>query len=133
MWTFPAAEDAAPCLKLTLSLMETWVNDGVTPREVAFIERYLVRSHAFEIDTAAKRLHQALDVELLALPADYYTKWTEHVRAVTAESAGAAVRARIRPQDVLAVVVGTAAQVLAPLRDAVPGLAEATVVPFDVE
>ncbi len=27
---------------------------GVTPREIAFIQRYLVRSHAFEIDTASQ-------------------------------------------------------------------------------
>jgi zinc protease len=133
MWTFPAAEDAAPCLKLTLALMETWVRDGVTPREVSFIERYLVRSHAFEVDTAAKRLHQALDVELLALPIDYYSKWIDRVRGVTAESASAAVRRRIRPEDVLAVVVGTASQVLAPLRDSMPDLSEASVVPFDAE
>jgi zinc protease len=133
MWTFPSAEDAAPCLKLTLDLMGTWVDKGVTPREVAFIQRYLVRSHAFEVDTAAKRLHQALDVELLGLPADYYTAWTEQVRAVTADAAGAAVRTRIHPADVLVVVVGTASQVLAPLRDAVEGLSEASVVPFDAE
>jgi zinc protease len=133
MWTFPAAEDAAPCLKLTLDLMGTWVDKGVTAREVAFIERYLVRSHAFEVDTAAKRLHQALDVELLSLPADYYTGWTERVQGVTAEAASAAVRARIHPADLLAVVVGTASQVLAPLRDAIADLSEASVVPFDAE
>ena len=132
MWTFPAAEDAAPCLRLMLELMERWVQGGVTPREVAFIERYLVRSYAFEIDTATKRLHQALDVELLALPADYYTRWTERVKAVTAETASAAVKARIHPADTLAVVVGTAAQVLAPLRQVVAG-GEAIVVPFDAE
>jgi zinc protease len=133
MWTFPSAEDAAPCLKLTLDLMGTWVDKGVTPREVAFIQRYLVRSHAFEIDTAAKRLHQALDVELLGLPADYYTAWTEQVRAVTADAASAAVRTRIHPADLLVVVVGTASQVLGPLRDAVEGMSEASVVPFDAE
>jgi zinc protease len=133
MWTFPAAEDAAPCLKLTLELMAAWIDKGVTPREVAFIQRYLVRSHAFEVDTAAKRLHQALDVELLSLPADYYSAWTDRVRAVTPEAAAAAVRKRINPGDLLAVVVGTAAQVLAPLRDAIPDLSEASVVPFDAE
>jgi zinc protease len=133
MWTFPAAEDAAPCLELTLSLMETWVKDGVTAEEVSFIERYLVRSHAFEIDTAAKRLHQALDIELLALSRDYYSAWTDRVRAVNARSASTAVAHRIRPQDVLAVVVGTASQVLAPLRDAMKDLQEASVVPFDAE
>jgi zinc protease len=133
MWTFPAAEDCAPCLKLSLELLETWVADGVTAREVAFIQRYLVRSHAFEIDTAGKRLHQALDVELLGLPADYFSAWTDRVLAVTADAASAAVRRRIRQSDLLAVVVGSAAQIAAPLRGALQGLAEATVVPFDAE
>jgi zinc protease len=133
MHTFPAAEDAAPCLKLTLGLMDDWVKGGVTPRETAFIQRYLVRSHAFEVDTAAKRLHQALDVEMLGLPADYYTGWVDRVKAVTAESASAAVRNRIHPGDLLAVVVGTASQVLEPLKGAVDGLAEVSVVPFDAE
>jgi zinc protease len=133
MWTFPAAEDAAPCMKLTLDLMEAWVKDGVTAREVSFIARYLIRSHAFDVDTAAKRLHQALDVELLGLPADYYTSWIEHVRAVTAKSASAAVRSRIDPENMLAVVVGTAAQVLDPLRGAIAHLSGASVVPFDLE
>jgi zinc protease len=133
MWTFPAAEDAAPCLKLTLELMNQWVGAGVTPREVAFIQRYLVRSHAFEVDTAPKRLHQALDVELISLPADYHTRWIERVRAVTPESAAAAVRSRIHPENVLAVVVGTAAQVLEPLKGAMPEASEVSVVPFDQE
>ena len=133
MWTFPAAADAAPCLELALQLLETWVNGGVTPSEVAFIKRYLVRSHAFEIDTATKRLHQALDVELLGLPADYFSGWIEHVRAVTPESASEAVRRRIDPENLLAVVVGTASEVLEPLKAAVPRLAETHVVAFDAE
>jgi zinc protease len=133
MWTFPAAEDAAPCLKLTLELMAQWVESGVTPREVAFIARYLVRSHAFDVDTAPKRLHQALDVELLSLPADYHTAWLDHVRAVTPESAAAAVKNRIHPENVLAVVVGTASQVLEPLKGAMPDASDVSVVPFDRE
>ncbi len=133
MWTFPSAEDAAPCLKLSIELLEAWIDRGVTPREISFISKYLVRSHAFEIDTAAKRLHQALDVELLALPGDYYSGWIDHVRSVTPERAGAAVRNRISPEDLLVVVVGTASQVLAPLQSAVPRLIETGVVPFDAE
>ena len=133
MWTFPAVTDAAPCVELSLQLMEAWVKEGVTSRELSFITRYLVRSHAFDVDTAAKRLHQALDVELLGLPADYYSSWIDRVRAVTPEAASAAVRARIHPDDVLAVVVGTASQVLEPLRAAIPNLADSQVVPFDLE
>jgi zinc protease len=133
MWTFPSAEDAAPCLTLSLELLDAWIRGGVTPREIAFIQRYLVRSHAFEIDTATKRLHQGLDVECLSLPADYFSGWIDHVHAVTPESAAAAISHRIDPSNLLVVVVGTASQVLEPLRAAVPGLTEATVVPFDAE
>jgi hypothetical protein len=52
---------------------------------------------------------------------------------VTPESASTAVRERIRPADLLAVVVGTASEVEGPLRAAVPSLAETRVVPFDAE
>jgi zinc protease len=131
--TSPAAADAAPCLELCLQLLDTWVSSGVTPSEVAFIKRYLVRSHAFEIDTANKRLHQALEVDLLGLPADYFTGWLDHVRAVTPEAASEAIRRRIDPTNLLAVVVGTASEVLEPLRGAVPRLADTQVVPFDIE
>jgi zinc protease len=133
MWTFPDAEHAPPCLTLSLDLLEAWTAGGVLPREVAFIKRYLVRSHAFDVDTAEKRLHQALDVELLALPPDYYSGWLDHVRSVTAERASAAVKARIHADDLLVVVVGTASQVLEPLRAAIASLGEASVVPFDAE
>ena len=133
LWTFPAAEDAGPCLRLSLELLDAWVAGGVTPREVAFIQRYLVRSHAFEVDTATKRVHQALDRECLTLPTDYFSAWLDRVRAVTPEAAMAAVKKRIHPQDLLVVVVGTAAQVLDPLRSAIPGLREVSVVPFDTE
>jgi zinc protease len=133
MWTFPSAQDAAPCLALMLSLLEAWVASGIKPRELGFIKRYLERSHAFEIDTAAKRLHQQLDVELLALPADYYSGWLDRVSAVTQESAAEAVRRRIHPEDLLTVVVGTAVQVLDPLVAAVPRLADKSVVRFDAE
>jgi zinc protease len=133
MSTFPAAADAAPCLTLALELMRTWVDAGVTPREVGFIGRYLVRSYAFEVDTALKRLHQALDVELLGLDPDYHSAWVQRVRAVTPESASAAPKKRIRTDDFVAVVVGTASQVLDPLKEALGDGCETSVVPLDAE
>jgi zinc protease len=133
MGTFPAAEDAAACLKLTLDLLEEWVARGVSPREVAFIKRYLIRSHAFEVDTAPKRLHQGLDVELLGLPKDYYSGWVDRVHAVTSETASAATKRRVSPDNLLVVAVATAPQLLEPLRAAVPNLAKSSVVAFDTE
>lgn len=131
MWTFPAAADAAPCIALELDLLTKFVNDGITPKELAFIKKYLARSYAFEIDTASKRVHQALDVEVLNLPADYYTGHIEHVEAVTLEAARDAVKQRIHPDNLLIVVVGTASEILEDVKKAIPNLASTEVVPFD--
>jgi zinc protease len=133
LWTFPAAQDVGPCLKLSIELLEQWVTGGVTTREVSFIQRYLARSHAFDVDTATKRMHQTLDVDLLGLAPNYFSGWVAHVRAVTAETANSAVKNRIDVDRLLAVVVGTAAEVLDPLRSAVPSVSDVVVVPFDAE
>lgn len=133
MWTFPAATDAAACIGLELELLEAFVEKGIEPRELSFIKKFLGRSYAFDIDTASKRLHQALDVEVLGLPADYYRKYVEHVEAVTLEQANAAVKARISAEDLLVVVVGTAADLGDKVRAAIPRLASHEVVSFETE
>jgi zinc protease len=133
MWTFPAADDAAPCLSLELELLETFVKDGIAQDELEFIKGYLTRSHAFEIDTAPKRLHQAIDVELLRLPSDYYSGYLEHVKAVTVAGANAAVRKRLHTGNLLVVVVGTAGDIFDAVKAAVPSLSTHAIVPFDAE
>lgn len=129
----PGASDCAPCTKLEIELLEKLVDAGITARELAFIKNYLVRSHAFEIDTAPKRLAHALETELLDLPGDYHARYLDHVRAVDLDTANAALRARLSPADLVVVVVGTASELLEALKSAIPGLAEHVVVPFDVD
>ena len=131
MGAFPAAADCAPCLALELKLLEDFTKDGITPRELAFIKNYLVRSHAFEVDTAPKRLGQALEVELLDLPADYHTRYLDHVRSVTLESANAAVAKRLSAENLVVVVLGTAGQILDGVTKAIPSLSDHKVQPFD--
>jgi zinc protease len=129
----PGATDCAPCLELELKMLDEFVEKGVTARELAFIKNYMVRSHAFEIDTAPKRLGQELESELLALPDGYHSKYVENVKAVELEAANAAVRTRITPKDLVVVVVGTASELLEKVRAAIPDLAHDEVVPFDVD
>jgi zinc protease len=133
MLTFPAATDAAPCIALEVQLLEQLVANGLSAKELAFIKRFLVRSHAFDIDTPAKRLGLELEVEVLGLPADYYSAYIPHVEAVTLEQANLAAKARLSVDDLLIVVVGTASQILDDVRAAVPRLAEHEVLPFDTE
>jgi len=131
MGAAPGASDCAPCIALEIQLLEEFVNEGITARELSFIKNYLLRSHAFEIDTAPKRLGQVLEIDLLDLPADYHTAYLDQVRAVTLESANAAVKQRLFPKDLVVVVVGTASELLESVTKAIPDLASHEVVPFD--
>ena len=131
VWTAPAAADCAPCLELEIGLYENFVQHGVTRDEAAFIKKYLVRSYAFEIDTASKRVHQALDVEILGLPHDFYTRYVQRVTRTTAREANLATARRLSTEDLVIVVVGTAQQIGERLRAVVPRLASFRIVPYD--
>jgi zinc protease len=131
LWTFPKASDAAECVALELSLLEKWVNDGITPKELAWAQRYLVRSHAFAIDTASKRVGQTLDELLYDLPDGYHSEYIERVRATKLDEVNAAIRARVTPKDLLVTVVGTAAEIQADIAAKIADLASTEVIPFD--
>jgi zinc protease len=131
MWTFPKATDAAPCIRLELELLRQWCDAGVTQRELAWAKRYLVRSHAFAIDTASKRVGLQLEERVYSLPEGYFKDWLDRIQAVTLEQANAAVRARISPENLLVTVVGTEADIGGAIRDAIDGLGSSHVVRFD--
>ena len=133
MWTFPAATDAPACIALELELLEAFVTKGVTAKELSFVQKFLSRSYAFDIDTASKRLHQSLDVDVLGLAADYYDGYLDHLAKVTVDEANAAVTARLSTDDLLVVVVGTASELEEKVRTSIPRLDEHKVVPFDRE
>jgi zinc protease len=133
MWTFPAAKDAAACIALELELLQAWREKGISARELAFAKRYLVRSHAFDIDTPQKRVHQRLDIDLFDLPADYHDKYVDNVQAVTLDEANEATRHRISSDDLVVSVVGTHAEIGEAVASAVPGLAKVEVVAYDAE
>jgi zinc protease len=132
MWTFPAATDAAACIALQLSLMEEWLEKGISDEELAFAKSYLVKSYAFAVDTADKRLEQAVELRLLDLPGDYFDGYTKRVAEVSRDEVNASLRARLSAQDLVLSVVATESDVGAALR-ALPGISSVEVVPFDVD
>jgi len=133
MWTAPKATDAPACLALELELFHTFRDAGVTAAELEFVQRYLVRSHAFDIDTARKRVHQKLEAELYDLPSGYHERYVPDVEAVTLAAANASVQARLSEDDLVIGVVGTHAEIGEGIAKAIPRLASVTVVPFDAE
>ncbi|HEY4103457.1 MAG TPA: pitrilysin family protein [Polyangiaceae bacterium] len=131
MWTFPKADDAGPCLRLELDMLREFREQGVTKHELSWAKRYLVRSHAFAIDTAAKRVGLELDQALYDLPSDYYLRYLERVQAVTLEEANLSVQKRLSDRDLLVAVVGTESLIGDAVRAAIDELASTEVVPFD--
>jgi zinc protease len=129
--TFPASNDAAPCIALELDLIEKFAANGITARELSFIKKFLTRSYAFEIDTATKRVHQDLDIEIMNFPADYHSGYVDQIKAVDLDAANAAIKNRIHPENLAVVMVGTAAQILEKVQAAIPNLASTKVIPFD--
>jgi zinc protease len=133
MWTFPKASDAAACIALELEMLEKLRRDGLTKSELSWAKRYLVRSHAFAIDTAAKRVGLKLDSTLYDLPAGYFENYTENLRGVTLEQANQALRERLSDENLLVTLVGTEAVVGKDVREAIPRLASSDVVRYDAE
>ena len=130
MWTFPAASDAAACIALQLELMQAWVDQGIDDQELAFAKSYLVKSHAFAIDTADKRLEQTLEVLLYELAPDYFSSYTQRVEAVTRSEVNEALRTRLSADNLVLAVVATESEIGAALRSAAAAGSSETV-PFD--
>lgn len=133
MWAAPKASDAPTCMSLMLDLFQKLREDGITEEELAFVKKYLIRSHAFEVDTARKRAHRKLDAALFDLPDGYYDTQNERIEAVTIEQANAALRNRLSEDDMVFAVVGTHAEHGKSIAEAIPRLAGVDVVPFDLE
>jgi zinc protease len=130
MHTFPAAADARRCIELQLDLYDKWIEHGLRAQELIACKRYLQKSHAFEIDTAGKRLDQKLDVELFGWPKNHHTGFVDAVAETTREEVGRALHHRLSRKDQLIALVATASQIVPELQK-LPNVAKIDVIPFD--
>ena len=126
-------EQAVAQNKSELDLLEAWRERGITKSELAWAKRYLVRSHAFAVDTASKRAGLKLDAELYGLPPGYYERYTDSIKGVTLEAANQAIQQRISTEALQLVVVGTESQIGEAIRGAIPKLAHSEVIPYDAD
>jgi zinc protease len=133
MWTFPKADDAAPCMALQLQMLSDWWKVGITADELGWAKRYLAQSQAFSCDTAAKRLGLELDELTSDLPRGHYARYVASVGDVTLEQANRAIQSRISLDDLAIVVVGTQSAIGDAVRKAIPDLTEERIVSFDTE
>lgn len=110
MWTHPGVEYSAECAALQLRLLEQWVERGVTAEELTFAKRFLINSHAFDSDTASKRLEGRVEAEVFGVDPNEQRRVPARVRRVSRKKVAEALKARIFPKDMLICVVGSGEQ-----------------------
>lgn len=130
MWTFPASKDAVACAALQLRLFETFVAEGITQRELSFAQSFTAKGHAFEVDTAAKRLDHAIEAELMGLPIDFTARLVDRIGGVDLDSVNKSVKRRLSAKNLAIIVVATASDVREGI-EKLPGIGSVEVVPFD--
>ncbi|MEQ9073496.1 MAG: pitrilysin family protein [Sandaracinaceae bacterium] len=108
VWTHPGAEQAVDCLKLELELLDDWVSKGLTGDEIRRSKQYLKKSHAFDLETAAKRLDPQIDTELFGLDPSWLAGFRGHVGGVSRAAANDATSRRIPNDDLSIALLATA-------------------------
>lgn len=128
MWTHPSASQVLDCLRLELELFDAWVERGLDASEVRRSKRYLVKSHAFDVETAGKRLELQLETAAYGLPRDWHPGFVKRVNAVDRARAHEAVQRHLDPSRLSIGLVATAdAELLTGLR-ALPGVRSVTTI-----
>jgi zinc protease len=119
----PSLADVAACAALEIELLAAWVARGLGARELEQAKSYLVKSHAFERDTALKRLEPRLEAELHGLPRSFWAGFVERVERMTGARIRAALRHALEPRDLSIVVLGTSEPKLLADLARLPGVA----------
>lgn len=116
--TSPGEDVAAACAALLGKLQAQFAERGVSGRALSAAKKSLLRGHAFEIETADRRLIARLDVESLGLPGEVHDRYLELVRDAKLRAVNQNVREKLSGGDRLFVFVGNAETLMGPLEKA---------------
>ena len=118
-----------PAVLEILRIVRDFRNDGVESDELEAARDYLVGVFPLRFESAAQVASALGGLIVFDLPDDELDRYRPQVAAVSAHDVMSAAARLIQPDGLSIVIVGDAAQVEAPLRDA--GLGEVELVPFD--
>lgn len=128
MWTHPAAAQLVDCMKLQLDLRRAWIEEGLGADEVRRSKQFLIKGHAFDLETAQKRLDPQLEVAFYGLPVDWHPGFPKWVRAVTRNAANAAVQRHLHVPDLTIAMVATVDEPLLASLRALDGVRDVRVI-----
>lgn len=102
-------EKTAEALELVREVLNKFVAEGPTEEEVEAAKSNLAGGFALRIDSNGKILGLLSAIGYHGLPLNYLETWPGKIRAVTREQVIDAVKRRIKPEEMVTVVVGESA------------------------
>jgi zinc protease len=93
-------------LKVVRETVERFVREGPTEAELTAAKQNLVGGFALRIDSNRKILDNLSTIGWYRLPLDYLERWTDQVERVTAVQIREAFQRKVRPAELVTVVVG---------------------------
>jgi len=130
-WVFSASDKTVTTLKLVLRLYVAFMDKGLSADDVVFFKRFLIGSHASDMDVPEHRLAARVSAEVAGLPPDFVDTYPARINALTVTAVNAAIKRRVRARDLAITMVATAPVMMKLLVDAKVQETAIDVVPYD--
>ena len=109
MWlakTFTRTAETMKSVHLALEQIKRMHDHPITPQELETAQGYLIGHLALDFETSEGVASQTLELLVYNLPLDYWNRFPEKIRALTAEEVWNAARQRLAPDNNIIVLVG---------------------------
>lgn len=130
-WVFSGSDKTVTTLKLVLRLYVAFMEKGLSDDEVTFFKRFLIGSHASDMDVPEHRLAARVSAEVAGLPTDFVDTYAARMEALTPAAVNAAIKRRVRARDLAITMVASAPVMKKLLVDAKVQESAIDVVPYD--
>ena len=130
-WVFSGSDKTVTTLKLVLKLYVAFMDKGLSAEDVVFFKRFLIGSHASDMDVPEQRLAARVTAEVAGLPTDFVDTSPEKIDALTPAIVNAAIKRRVHARDLAITMVATASVMKKLLVDAKVQESAIDVVPYD--
>ena len=130
-WVFSASDKTVTTLKLVLRLYVAFMDKGLSADDVAFFKRFLIGSHASDMDVPEHRLAARVSAEVAGLPTDFVDTYSARINALTVAAVNAAIKRRVHAKDLAITMVATGPVMKKLLIDAKVQDTAIDVVPYD--
>jgi zinc protease len=130
-WVFSGSDKTVTTLKLALRLYVAFMEKGLGADEVTFFKRFLIGSHASDMDSPEHRLAARVSSEIAGLPADFVDRYPERLEALTPAAVNAAIKRHVHARDLAITMVATASVMRKLLVDAKVAESAIDVVSYD--